>query len=84
VELYIAVVEVVPARRRQGIATALINGVISAFEQNPGRWYQIRSWSSEPRQEMIALWAKLAFCLCPTTVRHNDQPIFGYFVARNQ
>ncbi len=81
-ELYIDVVEVVPTRRRQGIATALINSVMTAFKQNPGQWYQIRSWSSSPVQEMIALWGKLRFCLCPTTVRHCGRPIFGYFAAR--
>jgi len=78
-ELYVDFIEVLPLYRNKGIASHLISCIMNDFKS--AGFYQIRSWSSEDRIEMINLWKKLGFSLCPAHIFPNNQKVFGFFVS---
>ncbi len=77
-EAYIDNIEVKKTFRKQGIATALITEAVNRLENV----YQIRSWSSEDKKEMIQLWKKLNFTLNPVTLYPKGNKVNGFFVSK--
>ena len=80
-EGYIDILEVHRDFRRKGIATRLID--LSLERANEEGVYQMRAWSSLDKQEAIAMWKALGFCLCPAVTYPNGQEVMGYFVTKS-
>jgi GNAT superfamily N-acetyltransferase len=80
VDWYIDILEVHKEFRRRGIATHLIELVYRAAKERG--IYQIRSWSSEDKDEAIPMWKALGFGLCPATTYPQGKEVKGYFVAK--
>ena len=80
VDWYIDILEVHKEFRRRGIATHLIELVYKAAKERG--IYQIRSWSSEDKDEAIPMWKALGFGLCPATTYPQGKEVKGYFVAK--
>lgn len=80
VEGFIDIIEVQPAFRRQGIATALI--AHSAERARAHGAYQLRAWSSQDKTEALRLWKALGFGLCPAVTFPRGQEAHGYFIAK--
>jgi GNAT superfamily N-acetyltransferase len=80
VDWYIDILEVHKEFRRRGIATHLIELVHKAAKEQG--IYQIRSWSSEDKDEAIPMWKALGFGLCPATTYPHGKEVKGYFVAK--
>jgi len=59
---YIDILEVSKDYRRRGIATHLIELTIQRAKE--AGVYQLRSWSSEDKIEVIPMWKALGFGLC--------------------
>lgn len=79
-EGFIDIIEVRPAFRRQGIATALIE---RAAERGGAQGaYQLRAWSSTDKTEALLMWKVLGFALCPAVTFPRGQEVHGYFVAK--
>lgn len=86
-DAYIDVIEVDSKYHRQGIATALIMRT-EQWAKDYG-YKQIRSWSSDDKEEAIPMWYALNYCLCPAIMYGVDlspnpdgsQPV-GYYVAK--
>jgi GNAT superfamily N-acetyltransferase len=79
-DAYIDILEVLRDFRRKGIATQLIEISMKRAKEKGMR--QIRAWSSEDKIEVIHLWKKLGFGLCPATTYPNGEKIRGYFVVK--
>lgn len=79
-EGYIAIIEVIEAFRRRGIAKKLID--LSFERARQQGVYQLRAWSSEDRTEAIPMWKALGFGLCPATIYPGGQEVKGYFVTQ--
>lgn len=84
---FIEVIEVAEAYRRQGIGKALV-GLLEKYATTY-RYYQIRAWSSSDKIEILHMWHRLNYCICPAamlgqSVRKNDitQQIVGYYYAK--
>lgn len=87
VDAYIDVIEVDSKYQRQGIASTLIT---RTEDWAKGYGYrQIRSWSSDDKEEAIPMWYALNYCLCPAIMYGIDlspnpdgsQPV-GYYVTK--
>lgn len=79
-DAYIDILEVHRDFRRKGIATQLIE--ISMGRAKQKGMSQIRAWSSEDKIEVIHLWRKLGFGLCPATMYPDAREVKGYFVVK--
>ena len=79
-DAYIDILEVLRDFRRKGIATQLIEISMKRAKEKGMR--QIRAWSSEDKIEVIHLWKKLGFGLCPATTYPHGEELKGYFVVR--
>jgi GNAT superfamily N-acetyltransferase len=79
-DAYIDILEVHSDFRRKGIATQLIE--ISRKRAKEKGMRQIRAWSSEDKIEVIHLWKKLGFGLCPAMTYPNGEEVKGYFVVK--
>jgi ribosomal protein S18 acetylase RimI-like enzyme len=79
-EGYIDILEVTQQFRRRGIATKLVDlSVRRAADQHA---YQVRAWSSDDKLEVLPMWRKLGFGLCPAMEYHQGQEIHGFFVTK--
>ncbi len=80
-EAFIDIIDVLPAYRRRGIATQLVQ---EAEKRAGSRACQLRAWSSEDKIEAISMWKALGFGLCPATTisGKTGENINGYFVTR--
>lgn len=81
-EAYIDIIEVNPEYRRQGIAKKLIEKCKEASQA--AGCYQLRSWSSEDKKEVIPMWKKLGFGMHPQTTisGRTGKDVKGYFVTK--
>jgi GNAT superfamily N-acetyltransferase len=79
-EGYIDILEVTPPFRRHGIATQLVN--LSVQRVSKRHAYQLRAWSSEDKLEVLPMWKKLGFGLCPATTYPRSQEVHGFFVIK--
>ncbi len=79
-EGYIDIIEVREGWRRRGIATQLINVSLKLAKDRGA--HQLRTWSSEDKQEAISMWRALRFGLYPADIRVKDQEVRGYFVTK--
>jgi GNAT superfamily N-acetyltransferase len=77
---YIDILEVSKDYRRRGIATHLIELTIQRAKE--AGVYQLRSWSSEDKIEVIPMWKALGFGLCPASTYPQGKEVKGYFVAK--
>jgi len=77
---YIDILEVSKDYRRRGIATHLIELTIQRAKE--AGVYQLRSWSSEDKIEVIPMWRALGFGLCPAYTYPQGKEVKGYFVAK--
>ena len=77
---YIDILEVSKDYRRRGIATHLIELTIQRAKE--AGVYQLRSWSSEDKIEVIPMWRALGFGLCPASTYLHGKEVKGYFVAK--
>jgi len=77
---YIDILEVSKDYRRRGIATHLIELTIQRAKE--AGVYQLRSWSSEDKIEVIPMWRALGFGLCPASTYPQGKEVKGYFVAK--
>lgn len=77
---YIDILEVHKEYRRKGIATRLVE--IAIERAKAAGIYQIRSWSSEDKLEVIPMWKALGFGLCPAVTYPQGKEVRGYFVAK--
>jgi GNAT superfamily N-acetyltransferase len=86
-DAYIDVIEVDSNYHRKGIATTLITQT-EQWAKTYG-YKQIRSWSSDDKEEAIPMWNALNYCLCPAIMHGIDLnpnpdgslPV-GYYVAK--
>lgn len=79
-EAYIDILEVTSPFRRHGVASKLVALTIQrAVNQQV---YQVRAWSSEDKSEILPMWKKLGFGLCPAVKYHQDQEIHGFYVTK--
>lgn len=79
-EGYIDILEVHKDFRRKGIATQLIDMALKRAREKGA--YQVRSWSSLDKAEVIPMWKALGFGLCPATTFPKGQEVRGYFVTK--
>jgi ribosomal protein S18 acetylase RimI-like enzyme len=79
-EGYIDILEVHKDFRRRGIAARLIDMSLERAKQRGA--YQVRSWSSLDKTEVIPMWKALGFGLCPATTYPKGQEVKGYFVTK--
>jgi GNAT superfamily N-acetyltransferase len=77
---YIDILEVHKDFKRRGIATQLI--AIACERAKGNGVYQIRSWSSEDKMEVVLMWKALGFGLCPAVTYPQGKEVKGYFVAK--
>lgn len=86
-DAYIDVIEVDVNHQRRGIARELIQRTEQWAKEYGYR--QIRSWSSDDKEEAIPMWYSLDYCLCPAIMYGEDycpnedgSPTIGYYVAK--
>lgn len=79
-EGFVDIIEVRPAFRRQGIATALIERAAERARAQGA--YQLRAWSSNDKTEALLMWKSLGFALCPAVTFPRGHEVHGYFVAK--
>lgn len=87
VDAYIDVIEVDVNHQRKGVAREFIQRT----EHWAGEYgyRQIRSWSSDDKEEAIPMWYSLNYCLCPAIMYGEDycpnedgSPTIGYYVVK--
>lgn len=69
-DAYIDVIEVDAAYKRRGIASELVLRT-ERWAKDYG-YRQIRTWSSDDKEEAIPMWRSLNYCLCPAYMYGED------------
>ena len=82
-DAFIDVIEVDAAYRRQGVARSFVT-MTESWAREQGLC-QIRAWSNRSKEEALAMWLALDYCLCPATIQAEgfQQGIEGFYVAKN-
>jgi len=81
-DAYIDIIEVHKEYRRQGIARNMIK---SCEEWAVKEGYsQIRTWSSDDKNEAILMWYTLDYCMCPAKIwiEWCQEVVNGYYVVK--
>jgi ribosomal protein S18 acetylase RimI-like enzyme len=78
-EGYIDIIEVVKEYRRLGIARYLLK--LAAERASKRGAFQLRTWSSNDKTEVLSLWRSLDFDLAPAVTFPGGQEVHGPYVT---
>lgn len=81
-ESYIDVIKVDDDYKKRGIGSKLLKAAEKWSKDN--NVYQIRAWSSLDKTEIIPLWHKLNYSLCPAQIWNDEhkEVIRGFYVVK--